>query len=138
MMTKIRTYSELMELDTFEERYEYLKLDGYVGKDTFGFDRYLNQDFYRSVEWKSVRNKVIARDNGCDLACSDRPIFEKVLVHHMNPITVDQVTLGDPMILDMEYLITISHDTHNAVHFGSIDNLFIMPEERYPGDTKLW
>lgn len=127
-----------MELDTFEERYEYLKLDGYVGKDTFGFDRYLNQDFYRSVEWKSVRNKVIARDNGCDLACSDRPIFEKVLVHHMNPITVDQVTLGDPMILDMEYLITISHDTHNAVHFGSIDNLFIMPEERYPGDTKLW
>ena len=127
-----------MELNTFEERYEYLKLDGYVGKDTFGFDRYLNQDFYRSVEWKSVRNKVIARDNGCDLACSDRPIFEKVLVHHMNPITVDQVSLGDPMILDMEYLITISHDTHNAVHFGSIDNLFIMPEERYPGDTKLW
>lgn len=127
-----------MELDTFEERYEYLKLDSYVGRDTFGFDRYLNQDFYRSVEWKSVRNKVIARDNGCDLACSDRPIFEKVLVHHMNPITVDQVTLGDPMILDMEYLITISHDTHNAVHFGSIDNLFIMPEERYPGDTKLW
>ncbi len=127
-----------MELDTFEERYKYLKLDSYVGRDTFGFDRYLNQDFYRSVEWKSVRNKVIARDNGCDLACSDRPIFEKVLVHHMNPITVDQVTLGDPMILDMEYLITISHDTHNAVHFGSIDNLFIMPEERYPGDTKLW
>lgn len=134
----MRTYSEMIEYSTFEDRYEYLRLDGHVGRDTFGFDRYLNQSFYKSKEWKDVRNHVITRDNGCDLGIEDRPIFDKVLVHHMNPITPEDIENFSTEILNPEYLITITMDTHNAVHYGNQSGLIVLPPERFPGDTKLW
>lgn len=134
-----RTYSELKKLKTFEERFEYLRLNGSVGAETFGFDRYLNQALYNSEEWRRARNKVIIRDNGCDMGVKGFDIFEKPLIHHMNPITKQQVIDRDPDIFNPEYLITVSHETHNAIHYG--DESIVrrkQPLERKPGDTRLW
>lgn len=134
----IKTYSELSRIDGFEERFRYLKLGGAVGRDTFGFDRYLNQEFYRSRQWKSVRSHVIARDLGCDLGVPGHEIYDQVFVHHMQPITPDDIKHSNPDILDPEYLITVAHLTHNAIHYGD-ESLLPKPViERRPGDTKLW
>lgn len=134
----IKTYSELIALPTFEERYEYLRLNGRVGKDTFGFDRYLNQNFYRSAEWRRIRDRVIVRDNGCDLAIDDRIIYGKILIHHMNPITdKDLFNLSD-ILLDPEYLICVSHNTHNAIHYGDGERLVKDPIIRTKNDTCPW
>lgn len=134
----IKTYSEMSELETFEERFEYLKLGGYVGRETFGYDRYLNQRFYRSREWKLVRQHVIARDLGCDLGIDGYEIHYRVLIHHMNPITPKDIVHKDLDILDPEYLITTTHNTHNAIHYGDEDILPAQLIVRAPGDTKLW
>lgn len=135
----IKTYSELVKLNSFEERYKYLKLEGKVGEDTFGFDRYLNQNFYKTDEWKSVRDYVISRDNGCDLGIPDREIkFGKILVHHMNPITKEDILNRSNMLLNPEYLITTTKNTHDAIHYGSDDLLYQDPIERYENDTCPW
>ena len=135
----IKTYSELVKLNSFEERYKYLKLEGKVGEDTFGFDRYLNQIFYKTDEWKSVRDYVISRDNGCDLGMSDREIkFGKILVHHMNPITKEDILNRSDILLNPEYLITTTKNTHDAIHYGSDDLLYQDPVERYKNDTCPW
>lgn len=135
----IRTYQHLLILPTFEERFQYLRLDGKVGKETFGFDRYFNQKFYRSAEWKQIRNFVIVRDQGCDLAIFDRQIFGCVYVHHMNPISLDDIKDATEYILNPDYLVCVSKETHDAIHYG--DGSLLMatkPLERTPGDTKLW
>ena len=135
----IKTYSELMELPTFKERYEYLRLGGKVGEDTFGFDRYLNQIFYKSDEWKSIRNKVITRDNGCDLGIPDREIRgERILVHHMNPITKEDIINRSDILLNPEYLITTVDNTHQAIHYGDSELLYKDPIVRTPNDTCPW
>jgi len=134
----IRTYSDLRRLPTLKERFEYLKLAGKVGADTFGFDRYLNQRFYKLGKWKSARNYVIIRDNGCDLGVEGYEIGDKVLVHHMNPITLDNVLEMDDALFDPEFLICVSHDTHNAIHYGDANLLPKLPIERRPGDTCPW
>lgn len=134
----IKRYSELRRLDTLEERFEYLKLRGQVGRDTFGFDRYLNQEFYASWEWKQARNDVIARDLGCDMGLDGYEIFDRVYVHHMNPMTVKDITEFNEEILNPEYLICVTHRTHNAIHYGDANLLPRPPVERRPGDTKLW
>lgn len=134
----IRTYSDLRRLKTLKERFEYLKLAGKVGTDTFGFDRYLNQRFYKLGKWKSARNYVIIRDNGCDLGVEGYEIGDKVLVHHMNPITLDNVLEMDDALFDPEFLICVSHDTHNAIHYGDANLLPKLPIERRPGDTCPW
>lgn len=134
----IRRYSELRRLDTFEERFQYLNLHGDVGAATFGFDRYINQTFYRSREWKSVRNEVIVRDNACDLGVEDFIITGPLLIHHMNPLTPDAIRHGDDSIIDPQYLITVSHRTHNAIHFGDERQLPRPFIPRRPGDTQLW
>lgn len=134
----IKTYSELLRLPTFMERFEYLKLDGIVGQETFGFDRYLNQVFYRSKEWKRIRDAVIARDLGCDLGIEGREIYGRVLIHHMNPITLRQINDRDLSILDPEFLITTCKRTHDAIHYSDSNILYQEPVERVPGDTKLW
>jgi hypothetical protein len=134
-----RNYSDFRRIDTFDERFAYLKLGGAVGAATFGFDRYLNQDFYRSRLWKDARNHVIARDYGCDLGVEGHEIFDKVYVHHMNPMTPDDIKHSNLDIIDPRYLITVSHDTHNAIHYG--DEKLLRRRElvvRRPGDTKLW
>lgn len=134
----IRTYSELKALPTFEERYEYLRLDGRVGVDTFGFDRYLNQVFYRSAVWKRIRDQVIIRDNGCDLGVEGYDIRDRILIHHMNPITVEDIENESEFLLNPEYLICVTHNTHNAIHYGSKDLLVTAPIERRPNDTCPW
>lgn len=134
-----RTYQHLLTLPTFEERFQYLKLDGKVGQETFGFDRYFNQRFYQSPEWKQIRNFVIARDQGCDLAIFDRLISGRVYVHHMNPISLDDIKDATEYILNPDYLVCVSKETHDAIHYG--DGSLLMstkPIERAPGDTKLW
>lgn len=137
--TNIRTYSELIKLDTFEERYRYLKIGGKVGEDTFGFDRYLNQIFYKSKEWLAVRDYVIARDGGCDLGIPDREIkYDKILVHHMNPITKEDILNRSNGLLDPEYLITTVKNTHDAIHYGDEDLLYKDPIERFKNDTCPW
>jgi hypothetical protein len=133
-----RRYSELRGLETFEERLEYLTIGGNVGDYTFGFDRYINQDFYRSHEWKTVRNEVIVRDNGCDLGLPDYPINGSLLVHHMNPMAVDDILHGEASIIDPEFLITTTTNTHNAIHYGNRDLIAKPYVARAPGDTKLW
>lgn len=138
MKSKLRTYSDLKQLKTFEERYEYLKLDGQVGADTFGFDRYLNQVFYRSPEWRSVRNEVIVRDNGCDLGIEGREIHTKILVHHMNPISKEDILERSDILLNPEYLITTVKRTHDAIHYGDADTLIKDPIERTANDTCPW
>lgn len=137
-MTTIKTYSELMALPTFEERYRYLRLKGTVGEDTFGFDRYLNQKFYRSAEWRRIRDQVIIRDNGCDLGIEDRMIRGKVLIHHMNPITDYDIRYLTDALLNPEYLICVSHSTHNAIHYGDEDLLITTPVIRTKNDTCPW
>ena len=121
----IRTYSELITIPTFEERFEYLQLKGSVGKDTFGYDRYLNQVLYRSPEWKRLRNQIIIRDGGCDLACDGYDIYGKVLIHHLNPITVKDVLARSRKVFDPDNLVCVSHNTHNAIHcrFLSFKNI---------------
>lgn len=137
-MTRIRTYTELRRLTTFEERFDYLMLGGNVGRETFGFDRYLNQAFYRSTEWKSARNAIIVRDAGCDLGITGYEIHDRLYIHHINPIVADEIIEGDPSLLDPEYLITTTHATHNAIHYGDKNSLPRPLVERKPGDTKLW
>lgn len=137
-MKKIRRYSELVKLNTIEERYEYLKLSGTVGKQTWGWDRYFNQRFYFSKEWKRVRDLVIIRDGGCDLGIPGFEIHSKILIHHMNPIWIEDLRSGNPEILDPEFLITTCDRTHQAIHYGDISLLPQVPIERRPGDTKLW
>ena len=134
----IRRYSELVTIESFEERYDYLKIGGSVGEQTFGFDRWINQDFYRSREWKRIRNEVIARDLGCDLGVAGHEIHDRVIIHHMNPMQLSDIVHGNDDILNPEFLITTCHDTHNAIHYG---NASLLPKpfvERRPGDTKLW
>jgi hypothetical protein len=137
-MPKIRTYSELRRLETFEERFEYLRLAGEVGYSTFGFDRWLNQQFYRSNMWRRVRSSVIVRDNGCDLGVEGYDIHQGLIVHHMNPMVTDDIKHGELWILDPIYLISTSLRTHNAIHFGDESLLPRGPAVRLPGDTKLW
>jgi hypothetical protein len=134
----LRTYSELASLQTFEERYRYLRLGGRVGEDTFGFDRFMNQKFYRSPEWKRVRDEVIVRDDGCDLGIEDRLIHGKILIHHMNPITEYDVRYMTDIMLNPEYLICVSHNTHNAIHYGDENLLIKDPIIRTPNDTCPW
>lgn len=138
ILTMIRTYSELIKLPTFKERFEYLSLKGCVGKETFGWERYINQAFYRSKEWKDVRNFVIVRDCGCDLGISGREISDRILIHHMNPILPKDIVLSNDFILDPEYLICTTHNTHEAIHYGSEDLLISEPVERTPNDTCPW
>ena len=137
-MTSIRTYSELILLPTFEERYEYLRLDGRVGEETFGFDRWLNQTFYKSEEWLSMRDKIIVRDNGCDLGISGRDIYSRILIHHMNPITKEDILRRSDILLNPEYLICVTPNTHRAIHYGNSDLLMKDPIERRPNDTCPW
>lgn len=134
----IRTYSELSKLSSFEERYRYLRLNCSVCDQTFGIDRYLNQRFYRSREWKSVRDFVILRDNGCDLGAVGHEIYGKILIHHMNPLSIEDIVESTEFLMDPEYLITTTHETHNAIHFGDEGLLFFTPVERTPFDTCPW
>lgn len=134
----IRTYSELITLPTFEERFHYLQLDGRVGEETFGFDRYLNQAFYKSEEWLRVRDLVIVRDNGCDLGIEGREIYGRILIHHMNPITIDDIAKRSKYLLDPEYLITTVKNTHDAIHYGDDSLLIKLPIERTRNDTCPW
>ena len=133
-----RSYSELVKLQTFSERYNYLRLVGQVGSTTFGFDRYLNQSFYTSRDWRQVRHAVIARDAGCDLGLEGYEIFDRVYVHHMNPLTKKQVLAADENMFDLEHLISCTLNTHNAIHYGDTNSLVRLPPERRPGDTNLW
>jgi hypothetical protein len=135
---RIRTYSELRRLDTFEDRFRYLSLRGQVGVTTFGFDRWINQRFYTSPQWKQVRHHVIARDGGFDLGIDGHEIYSKILIHHMNPLSADEIIHDSEDILDPEFLITTTHSTHNAIHYGD-ERLLPRPlAERRSGDTKLW
>lgn len=135
----IKTYSELIELPTFKERFEYLKLNGKVGEDTFGYDRYLNQIFYKSKEWLSIRNYVVTRDNGCDLGAPGHEIRgNRIIIHHINPITKEDILYNTEKLLDPENLITTIKNTHDAIHFGSSDILYEEPIERSKNDTCPW
>lgn len=135
----LKTYDELIKLKTFEERFNYLKLDGVIGEDTFGFDRWINQKLYHSKEWEQVRNYVIARDNGCDLGHQDMPIYdEEILIHHMNPISKDDIINNIDYVLNPKYLITTIKRTHNAIHYGNKDLLPKAPIERTKYDTCPW
>lgn len=136
--TTIRTYSELLKFTTFKDRFDYLKLNGRVGEETFGFDRFMNQTLYHSTSWRRIRDIVIARDLGCDLALEGYEIHGRVYVHHMNPVMLGQLLDYDPNILIPEYLITCSYDTHQAIHYGSMDNLITEPIVRTPNDMCPW
>lgn len=137
-MSKIRTYSELSQFQTFDHRYRYLRLNGSVGVTTFGFDRWLNQRFYKSREWENVRNFIIVRDNGCDLGILGFDITSGLIVHHMNPVTMGDLTRGEDWLIDPEFLITTSLQTHNAIHFGNDNNLPRGLIVRKRGDTRFW
>ena len=137
-MTTIRTYSELCQLSTFEDRFDYLRLNGSVGKDTFGFDRYLNQQFYRSSEWKRIRDRVILRDNGYDLGIDEYEIHGRILIHHMNPISIEDLQHMSDFLMNPEYLICVSHRTHNAIHYGDESLIVSAPIERSQNDTCPW
>lgn len=134
----IKTYKDLRRLSTFDERFEYLKLSGSVGAATFGFDRYLNQLLYHSRDWRRTRDHIIVRDNGCDLAINDRDIHNGILVHHINPITIENIERGDDCVYDPDNLICTSHNTHNAIHYGDSTLLTKFPKPRAKGDTQLW
>lgn len=135
----LRTYTELLKLKTFEERFEYLRLGGLVGKKTFGFDRIFNQEFYRSVEWKRVRDQVIIRDCGCDLGVLGHEIYgQRILIHHMNPISLEDLERRSEILMNPEYLITTIHNTHQAIHYGDADLLIKLPRERTKNDTCPW
>lgn len=137
-MPRNKCYSELICIPKFEDRFEYLRLDGSVGVETFGFDRYLNQRFYHSMEWRSIRDFVIARDMGCDMAMSDRQIYGRIYIHHMNPICAEDIELARRILFDSEYLVCVSYETHNAIHYGTADLLSRDPIIRQPGDTCPW
>lgn len=137
-MSTIKTYSELILLPTFEERFRYLKLDGRVGEETFGFDRYLNQKFYKWDEWLSARDYVIARDFGCDLGIDDREILGRIIIHHMNPISTEDILRRSKYLLDPEYLICTADLTHKAIHYGDESLLITAPIERTKYDTCPW
>lgn len=134
----IKTYSELITLPTFEERYQYLKLGGKIGVETFGYDRYLNQILYNSPDWKTFRHKIIIRDNGCDLAMEGFEIHGMILVHHINPITVEDVLRRDPKIFDPENVVSTVLNTHNAIHYGDESLLMLSPTPRVANDTCPW
>lgn len=134
----IRTYSKLCEFDTFEERFRYLSLDGVVGRDTFGFDRYLNQLFYKSPEWKRTRQQIIVRDNGCDLGLEGFEIGGKILIHHLNPITAEDISDRSDLLMNPEYLVCVSHNTHNAIHYGDESMIISGPVIRMPNDMCPW
>lgn len=135
----IRTYDELIKYQTFLQRFNYLKLGDKIGKETFGYDRYLNQRFYKTPEWKKLRDEIIIRDDGCDLGHPDFPIYGRIIIHHMNPLTKDDILHSTEYLLDPKYLICVSHDTHNAIHYGSSDLLLIdEPVIRKPNDTCPW
>lgn len=136
--TKIRTYSELSKLPTFKERFEYLKLDGSVGEDTFGFDRWLNQQFYKTIEWKRIRRDVIIRDLGCDLGLDGYDIQGKIYIHHMNPISKADIVDRSEFLLNPEYLICCTFETHQAIHYGNYDMLPKDPVIRTKNDTCPW
>lgn len=137
-MKTLKTFTELQRLPTFEARFNYLSVKSIVGRATFGAERFLNQVFYTSKEWRDVRQEVIARDYGLDLAMPGHEIYNKVIIHHMNPLTVEDIDERNPDILDPELLITVSHETHNAIHYGDVDRLSRPPVERRPGDTRPW
>lgn len=138
MTRMVRSYHEMVQFSTHLERFEYLKLRASVGESTFGFDRWINQAFYRSLEWKQTRSKVIARDLGLDLGVEGYEIYDQILVHHMNPMRPEEIEAGDPNILNPDYLISVTHNTHNAIHYGDA-KLLVQPfVERRPGDTRLW
>lgn len=134
----IRSYSELVELRTFDARYDYLALGGSVGQATFGFDRYLNQKFYGSKQWRDIRHAVIARDSGCDLGVEGYDIHDRIYIHHLNPMTIADIERGHPRILDLDNLVAVTHQTHNAIHYGDATKIRRPFVERSPGDTKLW
>lgn len=134
----MKSYNELVKLPSFEERFRYLRLNGNVGSETFGFDRWLNQQFYRSQAWKQVRDRVIVRDGGCDLGVSGREIAGRVIVHHMNPVCMQDILEHSDMLLNEDYLVCVSHDTHNAIHYGDESLLPAMPKERSLFDTCPW
>ena len=135
----IRTYHELSKLKTYRERFEYLLLNGVVAEDTFGFDRYFNQKFYKSIEWRRLRDQIIIRDNACDLGLDGYDIFGKVIVHHMNPICLDDISSCSEFLMNPDYLICVSMDTHNAIHYGNLGYLDAKNQiVRRPNDTKLW
>lgn len=138
MVKTMNNYTEFSKLETFEERFDYLKLEGSVGAETFGYDRYLNQALYNSREWRKIRNEVIIRDLGCDLGVEGYPITKKPIIHHMNPITREQIENRDPIVFDPEYLITVTHETHNAIHYGDSKEISKNPIERTKGDTCPW
>ena len=133
-----RSYSELSQLKTFEERYEYLKLSGEVGNPTFGYDRYFNQSFYHSSEWRRTRNLIILRDNGCDLGIPEYEIHGRIYIHHINPVTKEDIESNSDILLSPENLICVTFDTHNAIHYGDERTLPKTPIERVPGDTCPW
>lgn len=134
---KIKSYSELIQLKTYDERLSYLMLNGKIGDDTFGFDRFLNQKFYSSYEWKRIRNFIIERDNGCNMGLEDYPIFDKILIHHINPLTQNDIINSTDFLLNPNYLICVDLQTHNIIHYGFEYKRETMIE-RKPGDTKLW
>lgn len=134
----IKTYSELILLPTFEERFKYLQLNGRVGDDTFGFDRYINQKFYRSSEWKRIRDYIIIRDNGCDLAVDGYEIHGRILIHHMNPITISDIKFSTEYLMNPDYLICVTHNTHNAIHYGDEKQIITGPIVRTKNDTCPW
>lgn len=137
-MTRSRSYSEMRRLSTYEERFEYLSLKGQVGTATFGFERWMNQAFYTSREWRHLRHQIIARDEGMDLGVPGFEIYEKIIIHHINPMTPEDFEEGNPSMLDPDNLITTTHNTHNAIHYGDRTLLRIPEPERRPGDTTLW
>ena len=140
-MNKLRCYSDLIQYSTFEDRLHYLELHGVVGEDTFGFGRYINQKFYKSPEWRRVRDFVIVRDNGCDLGVKGYDIGDRIIVHHMNPLTLDDISNSSDFLLNPEYLICVSKDTHDIIHYGFSSDRYSKskePVDRKPGDTKLW
>lgn len=133
-----KTFSELMSISSFLERFEYLKLGGKVGRETFGFDRYLNQLFYRTKEWQDIRDRVIIRDEGHDMGHREHPIPGRILIHHINPISKEDILNREPCVFDLENLISVSHTTHNAIHYGDSGLLRLDPVERFIGDTIPW
>jgi len=134
----LRTYSELITLPTFKERFQYLQLSGSVGAETFGYDRYLNQLFYRSPEWKRLRHELIVRDNGCDLAMDGYDIFGRIIIHHINPINKDDIVNRTDYLMNPEFLICTTHNTHNAIHYGDESLLVMEPIVRSKNDTCPW
>ena len=137
-MERNRTYSELITLPTFEERYRYLQLKGSVGEETFGFDRYINQKFYNSQEWKNTRDYIIVRDQGCDLGIEGYEIHGRIYIHHMNPVLLKDVMYRTEYLTNPEYLITTTHSTHNAIHYGDENLLIKTPIARSKNDTCPW